>query len=387
MKAPHKYTIAMIYLDYAATTPVDPRVIQVMHACLQDPLAFANPSSLQHAYGRHAHDKIESAREQLARALRVASADIVWVSGATEANNLAIMGFALANQHRGRHVITLKTEHKSVLDSYAALAKCGFRVTLLPVDGDGVLDLGHLRQALTPDTILVSVMAVNNETGVQQDISAIAELVHAHGARLHVDAVQAFGKMPLDLVQWGVDLASISAHKIYGPKGVGALYVKRDPRLKLQALSYGGAQERQWRAGTLATHQVCGFAAAAELAVQEPALAHIEQLNAHLQSLLATIPSIQIHSINAPRVPHILNCAVQGVEGQRLLARVNDAVAVSNGSACNVHTHQPSHVLLAQGVPLALAQASLRFSLGKMTTLEELNRAVAHLRAVLQGGR
>lgn len=374
----------MIYLDYAATTPIDPRVIQVMQTCLQDPQAFANPGSLQHAYGRQAHEKIELAREQLAQALRVAPADLIWVSGATEANNLAIMGYALANQHRGRHVITVKTEHKSVLESYAALAKLGFRITLLPVDGDGLLDLDELRQALTPDTLLVSVMAVNNETGVQQDISAIAELVHAQGARLHVDAVQAFGKMPLDWVQWGVDLASVTAHKIYGPKGVGALYVKRDPRLKLQALSYGGAQERQWRAGTLATHQVCGFAAAAELMAQEPALDHIEQLNAHLRSLLAPIPYIHIHSLNAPRVPHILNCAIQGVDGHRLLARVNDAVAVSNGSACNVHTHQPSHVLLAQGVPLALAQASLRFSLGKMTTLAELDRAVGHLTMVLQ---
>lgn len=375
----------MIYLDYAATTPVDPRAIAVMQACLQDPLAFANPSSLQHAYGRAAHDRVELARQQVATALRVMPADIIWVSGATEANNVAIIGFALANQHRGRHLITLKTEHKSVLDSYAALAKQGFRITVLPVNSDGLLDLNDLRQALTPDTILVSVMAVNNETGVQQDIPGIAELVHAHGARLHVDAVQAFGKMPLDLVQWGVDLASISAHKIYGPKGVGALYVKPDPRLKLQALSYGGSQERQWRAGTLAPHQLLGFGQAALLAAQEPKLSHIEQLNTHLLSLLASIPQIQIHSIQAPRVPHIVNCAIQGVDGRRLLARVNEDVAVSNGSACNVHTPQPSHVLLAQGVPLALAQASLRFSLGKMTTIEELNRAVEHLAKVLQG--
>lgn len=374
----------MIYLDYAATTPVDPRVIAVMQACLQDPVAFANPSSVQHAYGRAAHDRVEVARQQVAQALCVMPSDMIWVSGATEANNLAIIGFALANQHRGRHLITLKTEHKSVLDSYAALAKQGFRITLLPVNSDGLLDLDDLRQALTADTLLVSVMAVNNETGVQQDIPGIAELVHAHGARLHIDAVQAFGKMPLDLMQWGVDLASISAHKIYGPKGVGALYVKPDPRLKLQALSYGGSQERQWRAGTLAAHQLLGFGQAALLAAQEPALSRIERLNTHLLSLLANIPQIQIHSIRAPRVPHIVNCAVQGVDGRRLLARVNECVAVSNGSACNVHTPQPSHVLLAQGVPLAVAQASLRFSLGKMTTLEELDRAVAHLAMVVQ---
>jgi cysteine desulfurase len=208
--------------------------------------------------------------------------------------------------------------------------------------------------------------------------------VHAHGARLHVDAVQAFGKMPLDLQAWQVDLASISAHKIYGPKGVGALYVRRDPRLKLQALSYGGAQERNWRAGTLALHQLLGFGQAALLAQQESHLAHMEHLNSHLLSLLTKIPQIHIHSFHAPRVPHILNCGVQGMDGKYLLARINEYVAVSNGSACNVHTHQPSHVLLAQGVPLALAQASLRFSLAKMTTIEELDRAVAYLANIVQ---
>lgn len=374
-----------VYLDYAASTPLDPRVFELMQHLLQDPIAFANPSSLQHAFGRAAHEHVEAARQQLAQALSATATEIFWTSGATEANNLAIKGYAYANQHRGRHLITLKTEHKAVLDCFSELAKQGFRITLLPVDANGLLDLEDLQQALCPDTLLVSVMAVNNETGVIQDLARIQACVHAVGARLHVDAVQALGKMPLNLATLGADLVSVSAHKIYGPKGVGALYVRADPRLKLAALLQGGAQEKNLRAGTVATHQVCGFAAAATFAVAEleQHTTQVTELNQAFRALLARLPQVQIHAAVASRVPHILNVAFAGIDGQRLLARVNERVAVSNGSACNVHLHQPSHVLLAHGVPLTLAQASLRFSFSHLTTQPELDTAFAWLQEVL----
>lgn len=369
-----------IYLDYAASTPVDPRVAAVMLEVLQDPLAFANPSSVQHAFGQAALARIERAREQAAAALQVKASELIWLSGATEANNLAILGFALANQTKGKHIISVKTEHKAVLDAVSALAKQGFSVSLLSVDANGLMDIHELRQALRKDTILVSVMAVNNETGVVQDIAAIAEVVHQHGARLHVDGVQALGKMPLHFLK-AVDLASFSAHKIYGPKGVGFLYKKHDPRLRVQALLHGGNQEHGLRAGTLATHQIVGCALAVELAVQElpQRLRAVQMLRQHLERLLANIPELILHSQGAASVPHILNCAVPQASSQAL-ARYYSQVAVSNGSACNVNTRQASHVLLAQGIPLNVAQNSLRFSLSHHTTMAELTQAVEGLR-------
>ncbi len=375
-----------IYLDYAATTPVDPRVTEVMIRVLRDPIAFANPSSTQHAFGLAAANQVAQAREQLAAALQVTAKGIIWTSGATEANNLAIKGFAYANSARGKHLITVVTEHKAVLDCFSALAKQGFRITLLPVNNQGFVDLEQLRQALTIDTLLVSVMAVNNETGVIQDIAAIAAIVHAHGARLHVDAVQALGKIPMTEIGQHADLFSITAHKIYGPKGVGALVLRDDPRLKLVPLLHGGNQEHALRAGTLAPHQLLGFAEAAELAVSEWAhnTAHIRALNQHLLAGFALLPQIAVHSWLAPRVPHIVNISVQGVDGETLSKAYNQCMAVSNGSACNVNTKQPSHVLLAQGIPLALAQASLRFSLGKMTTASDIEAALDYLRYLLR---
>ena len=374
-----------IYLDYAATTPVDPRVAAAMMHVLSDPVAFANPSSLQHSFGQAANAYVEQARAQLAEALQVTPADIIWTSGATEANNLAIKGFALANQYRGRHLITLSTEHKAVLDCFSHLAKQGFSVTILPVKPNGLIDIEQLKRALRPETILVSVMAVNNETGVIQDIAAIADVVHAKGARLHVDAVQALGKIPFD---WAcADLISVTAHKVYGPKGVGALIKRADPRLKLSPLLHGGNQEKGLRAGTLAPHQLIGFAQAASLAVSElkDNSQHIQALNQHLLKLLAIMPQVTLHSADAPRVAHIVNFSVSGVEGPLLSKQLNEYYAVSNGSACNVNTEQPSHVLLAQGVSLRLAKASLRFSLGKMTTAQELSAAVAYLKELIEG--
>ena len=374
-----------IYLDFAATTPVDPRVWAAMGQVFNDPIGFANPSSGQHSFGLAAKAYVDQARETLSFALKVAPKQIIWTSGATEANNLAIKGFALANQHRGRHLITVNTEHKAVLDCFSILAKQGFSITCLTVDDQGRVDPAQLAQALSDETILVSLMHVNNETGVIQDIAALAKIVHQHGARLHVDAVQALGKIPFDFAALDADLVSVTAHKIYGPKGVGALILRDDPRLKLVPLLHGGNQEKSLRAGTLAPHQLIGFAKAAELAVSELAInaEHIRVLNQQLLSLFAAIPQITLHSALASRVPHIVNVGVANVEGAVLAAELNRMVAVSNGSACNVNTEMPSHVLLAQGVSLAGAKASLRFSLGKMTTAQEITDAVNYLRFLL----
>lgn len=299
---------------------------------------------------------------------------------------MAIKGFAYANEHRGRHFITVSTEHKAVLDCYSHLAKHGFSVTLLSVDRHGLIDLAELKKALRPETILVSVMLVNNETGVIQDIEAIRAIVHAHGARLHVDAVQALGKIPLSLTTLGADLVSVTAHKIYGPKGVGALILRADPRLKIVALQHGGNQEQALRAGTLAPHQLIGFAVAAKWAVAELAdnTRHIHALQQHLLTLLAKMPNITLHSAGAVKVPHIVNFSIANVEGQAFSAQFNQWVAVSNGSACNVNTKQPSHVLLAQGVALHLARSSLRLSLGKMTTIDEITLAIEYLAELMR---
>lgn len=374
-----------IYLDFAATTPVDPRVWACMGQVLTDPIGFANPSSWQHGFGLAAKAYVDQARETLAAALTVTPSQIIWTSGATEANNLAIKGFARANQDRGRHLIAANTEHKAVLDCFSDLVKQGFHVTYLTVDDQGRLDPGQLTQALRADTILVSLMHVNNETGVIQAIAALADIVHAHGARLHVDAVQALGKLPFDFTALKADLVSVTAHKVYGPKGVGALLLRDDPRLKVMPILHGGNQERQLRAGTLAPHQLVGFARAAELAVAELAAnsAHISALNRQLITLLTEIPGISLHSAEALRVPHIVNVHVANIDGAMLMTEFNRYVAVSNGSACNVNTTMPSHVLLAQGVSLAHAKASLRFSLGKTTTAQEISAAVAYLRQLM----
>ena len=373
-----------IYMDYAATTPVDQQVAQRMMQFLTTDGIYANPASRSHRYGWQAEEAVDIARHQVADLLHADAREIVFTSGATESDNLAIKGTAHFLRNKGRHLITVKTEHKAVLDPFEQLQKEGFEVTYLNVDSDGRIALEELRSALREDTLLVSVMQVNNETGVVQDINAIGEICRANETLLHVDAAQSAGKLPLDVTALPVDLMSVSAHKMYGPKGIGALYVRRQPRVRLLAQMHGGGHERGMRSGTLATHQIVGLGEAAERASQQLAedakrFEHLRQR--FLQPLLTQDgepTGINLNGSDAFRVPQIINLSFANVDGEILLMSLKD-LAISSGSACTSASVEPSHVLRAMGLSDELAHASLRFSFGRETTEAEIDHAAAHL--------
>ena len=369
-----------IYLDYAATTPVDPQVAQKMCACLTLDGNFANPASRSHLYGWQAEEAVELARRQVADLVGADPREIVWTSGATESDNLAIKGMAEALTGRGRHLITSQIEHKAVLDSFRELERRGFEVTWLRPGADGVIHPEQLAEALREDTQLVSLMHVNNEIGTINDIAALGALCREHGAVFHVDAAQSTGKLPIDLRNLPVDLMSFSAHKTYGPKGVGALYVRRGLETRPLAQIHGGGHERGLRSGTLPTHQLVGmgeaFAMAGQLLDMENA--RIAALHQRLLDGLADLPDVSLNGSASQRVPHNLNLAFAGVDGELLLLALKD-IALSTGSACTSASVEPSYVLRGIGLPDALAHSSLRLSLGRFTDEAEVERAAAIL--------
>ncbi|MCC5855683.1 MAG: IscS subfamily cysteine desulfurase [Idiomarina sp.] len=373
-----------IYLDYAATTPVDPRVASTMMKYLTLDGVFGNPASRSHRYGWQAEEAVDEARHCVAELIHADPREIVFTSGATESNNLALKGVAQFHQERGRHIITLATEHKAVLDACEALEQQGFDVTYLAVKSDGRLDLETLKQAIQVDTILVSVMHVNNETGVVQDIPAIAKICHAQNVLLHVDAAQSVGKIPVNVNALGADLLSISAHKMYGPKGVGALYVRRTPRVHLAAQIHGGGHERGMRSGTLATHQIVGLGEAARYAVREleAEAERLTKLRDNLWQALKSLGGVTLNGSDQDRAPGILNLSFDEVEGELLLMSLNQ-IAVSSGSACNSATVAPSYVLRALGVSTELAHSSIRLSVGRFTTDVDVAHAAQHITDVV----
>ena len=361
-----------IYLDYSATTPVDPRVAAKMIPWLTE--HFGNPASRSHAYGWDAEQAVEDAREQVAALVNADAKEIIWTSGATESNNLAIKGAAHFYQGKGKHLITLKTEHKAVLDTVRELEREGFEATYLDVKENGLVDLEVLKAAIRPDTVVVSVMFVNNEVGVVQPIAEIGEICREKGVIFHVDAAQATGKVEIDLAQLKVDLMSFSAHKTYGPKGVGALYVRRKPRVRLEAQMHGGGHERGMRSGTLAPHQIVGMGEAFRLAREEMASENI-RVRALRDKLLNGLTDLEATFVNGDaeqRVPHNLNISFAYVEGESLIMAVKD-IAVSSGSACTSASLEPSYVLRALGRNDELAHSSIRFSIGRFTTEEEVD--------------
>ncbi|MBR0565206.1 IscS subfamily cysteine desulfurase [Azoarcus sp. L1K30] len=364
-----------IYLDYSATTPVDPRVAAAMIPWLTE--QFGNPASRSHAYGWSAEKAVEDAREQVAALVNADSKEIVWTSGATESNNLAIKGAAHFYKGKGKHVITLKTEHKAVLDTVRELEREGFEATYLDVQENGLVDLEAFKAALRPDTILVSVMFVNNEVGVIQPIAEIGEICREKGIVFHVDAAQATGKVDIDLSKLKVDLMSFSAHKTYGPKGVGALYVRRKPRVRLEAQMHGGGHERGLRSGTLATHQIVGMGEAFRIAREEMGVEN-ERIRALRDRLLKGLTDIEATYVNGDlehRVPHNLNISFAYVEGESLIMAIKD-IAVSSGSACTSASLEPSYVLRALGRNDELAHSSIRFTIGRFTTEEEIDYTI-----------
>jgi len=371
-------TVTTIYLDYAATTPVDPRVADVMIECLRPSGEQGNPSSAGHEYGRRARALCEKARAQVAKAIGARPECIVWTSGATESDNLAIFGIARFNADRGRHLISSKTEHKAVLDPLKQLEREGFEVTWLKPEADGIVRPEQVQAALRPDTQLVSLMHVNNEIGVVQDIAAVGAICRERGVAFHVDAAQSAGKLPLNVETMNVDLLSLTAHKIYGPKGIGALYVRRKPPLGLKPLIYGGGQESGIRSGTLATHQIVGMGLAFEIAERERQQ-DVERIGALRDKLWAGISSIGDVELNGhphERVAGLLNISFRGVEGESLQFALRE-LAVSAGSACSSASEEASYVLRALGRSDQLAQSSLRFSLGRYTTPEQIETAIA----------
>lgn len=364
-----------IYLDHAATTPVDPRVVEAMLPWLTE--NFGNPASRTHAYGWEAEEAVERARTYVAELFNADPREIVWTSGATESDNLAIKGAAHFYSGRGKHIITVKTEHKAVLDTCRELEREGFEVTYMDVKDDGLLDLDAFRAALRPDTILVSVMHVNSEIGVIQDIETIGEICREKNIIFHVDATQAAGKVEIDLQKLKVDLMSVSAHKVYGPKGMGALYVRRKPRVRLEAQMHGGGHERGFRSGTLAVHQIVGIGEAFRLAKLEMQAEgeRLGVLRDRLLKGLQQIPEIYVNGSMEHRIPHNLNVSFNYVEGESLIMAVKE-LAVSSGSACTSASLEPSYVLRALGRNDELAHSSIRFTLGRNTTEEEIDFAV-----------
>jgi cysteine desulfurase len=367
-----------IYLDYAATTPVDPRVAARMIECLQPGGAHGNPASLSHDYGRKARALVEEARAQVAAAIGAQPASIVWTSGATESDNLALFGVAHFNAERGRHIVTAKTEHKAVLDPLKQLERAGFSVTYLKPQANGIVEPGQVADALRPDTQLVSLMHVNNEIGVIQDVAAVGRICRERGVILHVDAAQSVGKVALDVEAMQIDLMSITAHKAYGPKGIGALYVRRHPPLGLQPLLFGGGQEGGLRSGTLPTHQIVGMGAAFALAASEREndVTRLRALRDTLWKGIAAVGDVELNGDPERRVANILNASFHGIEGESLQFALRD-LAVSTGAACSSGSDEGSYVLRALGRDDQLAQSSLRFSLGRFTTQEEIEAAIA----------
>lgn len=373
-----------IYLDYAATTPVDSRVAEKMMQYLTIDGIFGNPASRSHRFGWQAEEAVDEARERVAELLNADPREIVFTSGATEATNLAIKGAAEFNQGKGKHLITVKTEHKATLDTCKELARRGFEITYLDVQSNGVLDLQALRSTIRPDTVLISVMQVNNEIGVIQDIAAIAKICQEQDIIFHVDAAQSVGKMPIDVRELDIDMLSLSAHKMYGPKGIGALYVRRKPRTQLVAQMHGGGHERGMRSGTLATHQIAGLGEAALIAKQELETnsQRIQALRSDFTNEVLSIAGTKINGEPAQSVPGIVNVAFTDVDGEKLLLALQE-LAVSSGSACTSASLEPSYVLRAIGLSDELAHSSIRFSIGNYTTAEELDYTVGLLRDVL----
>lgn len=370
-----------IYLDYSATTPVDPRVAQKMIECLTLEGNFGNPASRSHLFGWKAEEAVENARRQVAELVNADPREIVWTSGATESDNLAIKGVAHFYQSKGKHIITSKIEHKAVLDTTRQLEREGFEVTYLEPDSEGIITAAQVEAALREDTILVSLMHVNNEIGTITDIAAIGELTRSRGVLFHVDAAQSTGKVEIDLDKLKVDLMSFSAHKTYGPKGVGALYVRRKPRVRIEAQMHGGGHERGMRSGTLATHQLVGMGEAFRLAKEELSKdrAHAQALAKRFWDQLSDIEEVYLNGSATARVAQNMNVSFNFVEGESLLMSLKD-LAVSSGSACTSASLEPSYVLRALGRSDELAHSSIRFSFGRFTTDEEVDYAAAQVR-------
>ncbi len=374
-----------IYFDYAATTPVDPRVAHKMSECLLAEGKFGNPASRSHKFGWEAEEAVEIARRQVADLINADPREIVWTSGATESDNLAIKGVAHFYQKKGKHIITSKIEHKAVLDTCRHLEREGFEVTYLDPDSDGLIQPEKLAEAIREDTILVSLMHVNNEIGVVNDIAALGEVCRSNKVLFHVDAAQSAGKIEIDLGELKVDLMSFSAHKIYGPKGVGALYVRRKPRVRLEAQIHGGGHERGMRSGTLATHQLVGMGEAFRIAkedMQEES-ARILALRDRLWSGLNDMEEVYLNGSEAHRVPGNLNVSFNFVEGESLIMSLGD-LAVSSGSACTSASLEPSYVLRALGMNDELAHSSIRFSIGRFTTEEDIDFAIDKIKTAVE---
>ena len=372
-----------IYMDYSATTPVDPRVAAKMIPFLTE--HFGNPASRSHAYGWESEAAVEEAREQVADLVNCDAKEIVWTSGATESINLAVKGAAMFYKEKGRHLITVKTEHKATLDTMRELERQGFEVTYMDVMENGLIDMNVFKAALRPDTILVSIMMVNNEIGVIQPIKEIGEITRSKGIILHVDAAQATGKVVIDLQDLKVDLMSFSAHKTYGPKGMGALFVRKKPRIRLEAQIHGGGHERGFRSGTLATHQIVGMGEAFRLAKLEMATENerIRMLRDRLYNGLKDIPEVFINGDMEARVPHNLNISFNYVEGESLIMGVKE-VAVSSGSACTSASLEPSYVLRALGRSDELAHSSIRMTVGRFTTEQDVDSTIATMKRTVE---
>jgi len=369
-----------IYLDYSATTPIDPRVAEKMIPYLTE--HFGNPASRSHVFGWAAEKAVETAREEVAKLVNADPREIIWTSGATESNNLAIKGAANFYSGKGKHIITVMTEHKAVIDPVRELERLGFEATFLQPEPNGLVDVEKFRAAIRPDTVLASVMLVNNEIGVIQDIESIGNICRENGVIFHVDAAQATGKVAIDLEKLPVDLMSFSAHKTYGPKGIGALYVRRKPRVRLEAQMHGGGHERGLRSGTLATHQIVGMGEAFRIAREEMdfEIARIRRLRDKLLTGLQEIEEVYVNGDLKQRVPHNLNISFNYVEGESLIMAVKD-IAVSSGSACTSASLEPSYVLRALGRSDELAHSSIRFSIGRFTTEEEIDYTVSLMKS------
>ncbi|MGF1738294.1 IscS subfamily cysteine desulfurase [Photobacterium satsumensis] len=374
-----------IYFDYSATCPVDPRVAEKMMQCMTMDGNFGNPASRSHRFGWQAEEAVDTAREQIAELLNADPREIIFTSGATESDNLAIKGAAHFYGKKGKHVITCKTEHKAVLDPCRQLEREGYEVTYLEPEENGLIDMAKLRDAMRDDTVLVSIMHVNNEIGVIQDIATIGELCREKKVIFHVDAAQSAGKLPIDVQEMKIDLISLSAHKIYGPKGIGALYVRRKPRIRLEAQMHGGGHERGFRSGTLATHQIVGMGEACRIANEEMNKDHQHALSLR-ERMLKGLEGLEAMTINGDleqRVPNNLNISFAFVEGESLLMALKD-LAVSSGSACTSASLEPSYVLRALGLNDELAHSSIRFSFGRFTTEEEVDYAVSQIRTAVE---
>ena len=372
-----------VYLDYAATTPVDPRVAQKMSACLLVEGNFGNPASHSHVYGWQADEAVEEARTQVAALLNADPREIVWTSGATESDNLALKG--VADDATRRHIVTSAIEHKAVLDTCEYLAQKGYEITYLEPGHDGIITPEQVAQVLRTDTLIVSIMHANNEIGVVNDIAAIAQVCRDAGVLIHTDAAQSAGKVPIDVQTMPLDMISLSAHKIYGPKGMGALYVRREPPVKLSPLIHGGGHERGMRSGTLATHQIVGMGEASAILTRDMKVENerILGLRQRLWSHLLQIPGVSMNGSESQRLPGLLNVGFEGVDGETLLLALDD-VAVSSGSACTSASVEPSYVLRAIGVPEILAHASLRFTVGRYTTQDDIDYVATRVAQVVQ---